>query len=364
MHETNCPVWDEDLSWDAPPPLDGDARCDVAVIGLGSSGLVALRALREAGASAIGIDALDVGAGAAGRNGGLLLAGLADFHHDAIALLGHAYALDMYRRTLAEQATIFEEFPDCTRQTGSLRLAASADELVDCRLQYDIMRADGLPVEWYDALDGEGLLFPTDGVMHPLLRVRRMATLATDAGARLHAGTRATDITGTAVVTDHGTIRCDRVIVAVDGRLEAVLPELAPRVRTARLQMLATLPAHDVIIPRPVYWRDGYDYWQQLEDGTVAVGGFRDTELEAEWTHDDTPSPGIQQRLERFLREHLGTRAEITHRWGASVSYTDSGAPICEEVRPGVFAIGAYSGTGNIVGALCARDAVRWATAG
>jgi hypothetical protein len=26
-----------------------------------------------------------------------------------------------------------------------------------------------------------------------------------------------------------------------------------------------------------------------------------------------------------------------------------------------VFAIGAYSGTGNIVGALCARDAAAWA---
>ena len=74
----------------------------------------------------------------------------------------------------------------------------------------------------------------------------------------------------------------------------------------------------------------------------------------------DVPTDTIQSRIERFLREHIGTAAPITHRWAASVAYTDNGAPICEEVREGVFAIGAYSGTGNIVGALCARDAADW----
>jgi glycine/D-amino acid oxidase-like deaminating enzyme len=224
------------------------------------------------------------------------------------------------------------------------------------------MKADALPVEWYRGPEGEGLLFPRDGVMQPLTRVRTMAQRALAAGARLHARTRATDISGTRVVTERGVITCRSVIVAVDGRLEAVLPELAPRVRTARLQMLATAPAHDVHVPRPIYWRDGYEYWQQLPDGTVALGGFRDHHMADEWTPDATPSKEIQALLDRFLREQVGTQAAVTHRWAASVSYSSDGAPICEEVRDGVFAIGGYSGTGNIVGALCARDAVRWAT--
>jgi len=29
--------------------------------------------------------------------------------------------------------------------------------------------------------------------------------------------------------------------------------------------------------------------------------------------------------------------------------------PVLEEVRPDVWAIGAYSGTGNVIGALCGR---------
>jgi gamma-glutamylputrescine oxidase len=355
----NTPVWD-DAGWIAPPPLDGDARCDVCVVGLGGSGLVAARALREAGIDVIGIDAADVGAGAAGRNGGLLLAGLADFHHDAVDLFGHDAAVTLYRRTLAELDAVFAEFPDCTRRTGSLRIAATSAEVADCRTQLDAMQRDGLPVEWYHGAEGEGLLVPTDGVMQPLQRVRGLARRASAAGARLYSGTSASAITGTRVATTRGGIACRRVIVAVDGCMELLLPELQPRVRTARLQMLATAPATDVHVPRPVYWRDGYEYWQQLDDGRIALGGFRDTELETEWTPDAEPSPGIQQRLEHFLREHIGTIAPITHRWAASVSYTDNGAPICEEVRDGVFAIGAYSGTGNIVGAVCARDAAAW----
>ena len=357
----NTPVWDDDPSWSAPPPLDGDAHCDVCVIGLGGSGLVAVRALCDAGVQVIGIDANDVGSGAAGRNGGLLLAGLADFHHDAVRELGHETAVAMYRRTLAELERVFAEFPECTRRTGSLRLAASDAERDDCRAQLAQMELDGLPATWYAGPEGEGLLVPTDGVMQPLERVRAMATRARAAGAALHGCTQAIDITGTRVVTARGTISCRRVIVAVDGRLELVLPELGARVRTARLQMLATAPAQDVSIPRPIYWRDGFEYWQQLRDGTVAVGGFRDKHEADEWTHDATPSSAIQQRLDEFLRTHIGTQAPVTHRWAASVSYTHDGAPICEEVRDGVFAIGAYSGTGNIVGALCGRDAAAWA---
>ena len=37
------------------------------------------------------------------------------------------------------------------------------------------------------------------------------------------------------------------------------------------------------------------------------------------------------------------------------------GDPICEEVRPGVFAIGAYSGQGNIIGTLYGKKAANWA---
>jgi glycine/D-amino acid oxidase-like deaminating enzyme len=143
--------------------------------------------------------------------------------------------------------------------------------------------------------------------------------------------------------------------------MERLLPELAPRVRTARLQMLATAPTNEVRYPRPVYARWGYDFWQQLDDGTIALGGARDLGGDAEWTHDARPSAPVQAALESILRDGLGVRAPIVRRWAALVVYTGDGLPLLTEARPGVWACGGYSGTGNVLGALCGRAAARFA---
>ena len=180
-------------------------------------------------------------------------------------------------------------------------------------------------------------------------------------GARLYENSPVKKIVRGSVITDAGTVLCDSVVVAVDGNLEKIFPELSPRVRTARLQMLATAPAREVDFPRPVYWRHGYEYWQQQPDRTIALGGFRDHALKAEWTASGEPTKLIQSLLEKFLREHLRVRAPVTHRWAASVAYTADGLPVLEEVRAKVWAAGAYCGTGNIVGALSARAAARQA---
>jgi gamma-glutamylputrescine oxidase len=156
-------------------------------------------------------------------------------------------------------------------------------------------------------------------------------------------------------------VRADRVIVAVDGRLERMFPQLEGRVRTARLQMIGTAPTREVHLTRPVYARWGYDYWQQLPDGRVVLGGFRDRREHTEWTSDAEPSDDVQRLLEQHLRRELHVQAPITHRWAASVGYTESGLPVLEEMRDGVWAVGGYSGTGNVMGALCGRAAARLA---
>jgi glycine/D-amino acid oxidase-like deaminating enzyme len=197
--------------------------------------------------------------------------------------------------------------------------------------------------------------------MQPLERVRTLAQKLRAGGARLYENSPVKKMVPGSVITDAGTVLCDTVIVAVDGRLEQIFPELAPRVRTARLQMLATAPAPEVDFPRPVYWRQGYEYWQQAPDRRVALGGFRDQALEAEWTTEAEPTEFIQGLLEEFLRGHLRVKAPVTHRWAASVAYTADRLPVLEQVRPKIWAAGAYCGTGNIVGALGGRAAARLA---
>lgn len=359
----NIPVWD-DHPWTPLPRLEGDIRADVCVVGLGGSGLACVTELLDLGASVIGLDAGMVAGGAAGRNGGFVLGGMARFYHASVTELGRDRAREIYALTLEQLDRMALETPGAIRRVGSIRIADSVDELEDCERQLETMRADGFAVERYDGPEGRGLLFPRDGAFQPMARCRTLARTALERGAILFEHSPAFEIKPGSVGTPSGTVRCDHVIVAVDGKLETVFPELAPRVRTARLQMIASAPTRDVTIPRPVYARWGYEYWQQLPDGRVALGGFRDQALDDEWTLENWPTERVQGLLEAFLRERIGVHAPIMHRWAASVAYTNDGMPILEQVRPGVWALGAYSGTGNVVGALCGRAAAQLAVTG
>jgi glycine/D-amino acid oxidase-like deaminating enzyme len=106
------------------------------------------------------------------------------------------------------------------------------------------------------------------------------------------------------------------------------------------------------------------DYWQQREDRRIVLGGCRDVGGDAEWTTDDRPTDAVQAALTALLRQRLHVDAAITHRWAATVAYTQSGLPILEQARPGAWAIGAYSGTGNVIGALCGRAVAEIITRG
>ncbi|MCE2902148.1 MAG: NAD(P)/FAD-dependent oxidoreductase [Gemmatimonas sp.] len=352
-----APVWD-DGRWTPLPTLHGDVSADAVVIGLGGSGLTLIEELLRRDERVIGIDAHDVAAGAAGRNGGFLLAGAYDFYHDAVRRYGRERARAIYAATLEEIPRIAEAAPGTVRPVGSKRIAANAAEIRDCREQLAMMQADGLPAEWYEGTDGVGLFIPTDGAFDPLTRCRMLAARARRDGATLFAKTRVDAIEGTRVLTPHGVIHAGRVFVAVDGKLETVLPELVGRVRTARLQMLACAPTAEVRIPCPVYYRGGYEYWQQLPDGRIALGGLRDHGGMEEWSLEPKPTATVQSALEAFLRSHIKVSAPVTHRWAACAAYTETGLPILEQVREHVWALGGYSGTGNVIGALCARAAV------
>lgn len=357
------PLWEVEPGpeW---PTLDGEVDADVCVVGLGGSGLSCVRELRRLGARVAGVEAGRVGGAAAGRNGGFLLAGLAPFYHEAVERFGRERARALYRLTLDELDRIEAETPVGVSRQGSLRIAESDEELADCAMQLAAMHADGFSAERYEGPEGRGILIPGDGTFQPLARCRTLAAQAIDAGAMLFERSPVTRIADGRVCTANGAVRCRLVIVAVDGRLERLLPELAGTVRTARLQMLATAPTTEVHLTRPVYARWGYDYWQQRPDGAIALGGARDIAGESEWTWDATPTDRVQDALEHRLRAQLCVGAPITHRWAASVGYTADGMPVVREVRPSVWAIGGYCGTGNVVGAVLGRGLAQWLVAG
>lgn len=359
-NDVNRPVWDH-RPWHPLPPLKGDVKADVCVVGLGGSGVSTVMELLDLGVNVVGVEKTRIGAGATGRNGGFFLAGAPDFHHRAAAVLGEARAAALYRLTLEQLDRMWVETPNAVRITGSIRLAVDQDEVEDCRQQLHSMQASSLPVSVYNGPEGHGLLFPHDGSANPLLRARTLAGRARMRGARLYEQSPATAMSAHRIQTPDGSVSCDTVIVAVDGGLERAVRDVA-KVRTARAQMLATGPAHEVSIPRPVYARYGYDYWQQLPDRRVVLGGFRDFGGEGEWTSKAEPTSSVQQHLETFLRDGLGIRAPITHRWAGTIGFTDDKLPVIWKDQG--WAFGGYSGTGNVLGAVCGRAVAQWAVTG
>ncbi|MGZ6826606.1 MAG: FAD-dependent oxidoreductase, partial [Mycobacteriales bacterium] len=185
------PVWD-DGTWRGLPPLGGATTADVCVVGLGGSGLTAVLELLDRGVSVVALDAGPVGAGAAGRNGGFLLAGLARPHHEVVAQVGRERAVALYRATLDELDRMAAATPECLQRNGSLRVERTEEGLADCAAQAAAMRADALAVTEHDGPEGQGLLFPDDGVLQPLRRVRALAEHAVARGARLHESTPVT----------------------------------------------------------------------------------------------------------------------------------------------------------------------------
>lgn len=366
--------WDLDpvvAGWPGLATLTGPVTADVCVIGLGGSGLAAVAEVLRRGLSVIGLDAGRVAAGAAGRNGGFLLGGPAIGVHRAASGWGLAAALELYRQTLDEIAELARLLgPEVIQPVGSLRLAGlpgepvdaaevadRAAEVADCRAQLAVLAEHGIAAEWYSGELGEGLYLPEDAGMNPARRALGLATLYRGA-AQLFENSPVLSIEPGTVRTAAGQVSAALVVVAVDGKLELVLPELAGRVRTTRLQMLATEPVSPGRLACPVYGRWGYDYAQQDAAGRLYVGGGRDTDTEREWTTDTTPTERVQDWISRIAVRFAGQPVTVSHRWAASAGYTTDGRPIVSEVRPGVVACGAYNGTGNLIGPIAARAAV------
>jgi gamma-glutamylputrescine oxidase len=355
--------------WPGLPPLPGDRHADACVVGLGASGLAAVEAFVDRGLSVVGLDAGRVAGAASGRNGGLLRAGGAPPLHDAIARWGDA-AVDLYRATLAEIDRLEAALrPGVVRRVGSIRLAGlpgdprdddeAAErerEAKDLAAHAAALRDCGIHVEDYDGELGTGMYVRDDAAVNPALRAIELAARV-EHRAELYEQTVVQRVQPGTVITARGTVHAQVIVVAVDGNLDRLLPKLADRVRTARLQMLATAPVCVGRLPCPVYGRWGYDYAQQEPDGRLYVGGGRDRCVDDEWTARTEPTPALQGYLDDLAARIAGTPVMVTHRWAASGGFTADGRALCTPVEPGVVAIGGYCGAGNLVGPVAARAA-------
>jgi gamma-glutamylputrescine oxidase len=325
-----------------------DGRADVAVIGGGVTGCSCALTLAERGVRVRLYEAREIAGGASGRNGGFALRGATAPYDEARRALGDERARIVMELTERSLDRMEKLAGDAFRRVGSLRLAFDQDEREALRREHDALREHGFAVEWVDELEPPldqlylgAILHPQDGALQPARWVRRLAAHAVNAGADIREGE--------AVTVEE--LEADAVVVAGDGFIPRLLPELP--VRSTRGQVLATQPLRDRLYDRPHYARGGYDYWQQLPDGRLVIGGYRDASFETEETDVEETTALVQGRLDALVERLVGYRPEVTDRWAGIWGTTPDLVPLVGEVRDGVWVAGGYSGHGNALGLAC-----------
>ena len=346
------PYWLED---EAPTrrQVTHPGRVEVAIVGAGVTGCAAALRLAESGLSVRVHDQRGVAEGASGRNGGFALRGGASRYDIARETYGVDQARELWRWTEAALDRMAELAGDALVRNGSFRLAADAEEREQIRAEYEALHEDGLAAEWIDDLPGHlagrfdgGIIHPDDGALQPARFVRRLAARAAEAGAEFREHDR----------VDHvEALDADAVLVATDGYGHGLVPELSDAIWPTRGQVIVSAPLDRMLYDRPHYARQGFDYWQQLPNRRLVLGGFRDVSIMDELTDEEVTTPVIQSSLETFMGELIGATPEITHRWAGIFGLTQDMLPLVGRVpgRDHVWVAGGYSGHGNVLGFAC-----------
>lgn len=350
---TTTSYWLDEL---APEPArpHGGGRPEVLIVGGGVTGCSCALRLAEEGVRVRLHDARTIAGGASGRNGGFALRGASVPYARLVRQVGAGPARRLMELSERGLDRIEQLAGDAFRRVGSLRLAHDDTELQELRAEHDVLARDGFAVEWVEELPQPlarlyrgAILHPSDGSVHPARWVRRLAAHAAAAGTEIVEESRI-DVVDAAR-------EADAVVVATDGFTAGVLPELADVVVPTRGQVLATEPLPELRYRRPHYARCGYDYWHQLPDGRLVLGGQRDASLDTELTEVEETTPLIQGRLEALARQLTGADVRVSHRWSGIWGTTPDGLPLLGRVpgREHMWISAGYSGHGNVLGLVC-----------
>ena len=328
---------------------------DVVVVGGGVTGCSCALALARGGLRVRLVEAREVAGGASGRNGGFALRGGAPAYDVARESLGRDRAAALWRLTERALDSMEALAGDALRRIGSVRVALDKAERDELEREYEALRDDGFDAEWLAALPEPlarlfvgGFVHPVDGALDPARWVRRLAGHAHEAGVEIVEG-----LPLVRAAIDELDARA--VVLAVDGMTDALAPELRHLVTPMRGQVLATEPIPERLYERPHYARGGYDYWQQLPNGRLVLGGRRDTSLETERTRAEETTALIQDQLDSFAEELFGHPVKVTHRWAGIWGETVDRLPLAGRVAgtDRLWVAGGYSGHGNVLGFAC-----------
>jgi glycine/D-amino acid oxidase-like deaminating enzyme len=223
------------------PPLKGEVRADAAVIGCGYTGLSTALRLAEAGAKVVALEAVEIGFGGAGRNVGLVNAGMWLAPDDVATRLGADYG-ERLLKLLGDgpsevEALIHKHGIACEFvHNGTLHCATGQSGLAKIQERHAQWGARGAPVKVLSREEtarrigvdiyARSLLDLRAGTIQPLAYARGLASAALAAGAAIHTGSsvRSAERAGAGwrLKTDSGSVTADWIVVATDAYAEGV----------------------------------------------------------------------------------------------------------------------------------------------
>lgn len=339
---------------------DRTIECDICVVGAGIVGLYTARLLAGQGQRVVVLEARHVAAGASGRNAGMVLTGSAYYYHDALRLYGHDLALqiwDMTRHNRDIVQGLSQELGTPWDQRGSILLALDDTEAEDLERAADAMRDDGIPAQFThkDPLKRgfvAAVAQPEDAGIHP---VKFAQGLAASCGAELLEQSEVFYIQplaggGLEVLSRTARVRCGKVALCTNAYSPLLHPYFAGKVMPTRGQILCTEPLGEQKLVQMCYADYGYEYFRQLPDGRLLVGGWRHHFREMEVGYEDRTTPEVQGGLEAFLARYFpeARSARITHRWSGTMGFSIDGIPLVGSLpdMPGVYFAVGFTGHG------------------
>lgn len=288
------------------PPLHGDAQCDVAVVGMGYTGLAtALRLAAEYHVDVRVLDAAAPGWGASGRNGGCCCVGSHKLSFAAMIARYGLAATRQYHAHMLEAIDLVSEL--CVRHgidaqphgEGEAALAHHPAQMAALAAYRDYQASTF--GERFTLLSGEelraagmggpgffgGLTRARGFGLHPLAYARGLAAAAQRAGARLHAyspvvGWRSRGAGHELTLANGARLSAGQVVVATNAYTpETVFTPHAGRLIPAASNILVTRPltaaereAQGWTTARMAYdTRNLLHYFRLLPDGRFLFGG-------------------------------------------------------------------------------------------
>jgi len=352
-----------------PCAVEGDLKCDVAVIGGGFTGLSAALACAERGYSVILVEAEHIGFGASGRNGGQLIPGLRWTASELEDEFGSERAdalFDLCWRENRVKARIAKHGIDCDLKPGHLEAAwtpndfdaikREADYLAS-RFGYasDVVAKADMPEHIASPLYHGGIHDPQGGHFHPLNYAIGLAQAAEAAGVRFIEGEKADlifdlGLDKTELFLGDRTVSAEYFIDATDAWIGQLEPDLGRYTVPIMNYNIATapLPNADELLPSDAAVADSrfvLNYFRLSADKRLIFGGGE--------RYSQTPPRDIAAFVRPFMAEVFPqiADAKIDYGWGGAVAVTMNRLPHIGRHGNVFFAHG-FSGHGALVTTL------------